>query len=286
MFTHLNPHSSAFGDICALYSPLLHQLTMQSSLFEPRRLRPCPSCSRRRDCINLVLCRSLYKGGGVLDSHRVMRVMRAVTIRKKQLWSLGRALFCNKPLGSGSSVHVVNLAPARGCHKDSHPPPPLPLFFFLLWHPLSDVGETADPEVPALVVVLNSNTKGPKFNSQCVRSFWLRFFGLFYVCMLPQDCVWLLFFLVCFMSACYPSGYPPTAIGYPPTAIGYPPTAIGYPPTAIVGRIGHSEFFSFITAPPTNSTCHTTSTQAVGFCLSCNIDGKGFAHTQPALLDA
>ena len=45
-------------------------------------------------------------------------------------------------------------------------------------------------------------------------------------------------------------GYPPTAIGYPPTAIGYPPTAIGYPPTAIVGRIGHSEFFFFITAPP------------------------------------
>ena len=66
----------------------------------------------------------------------------------------------------------------RGCHKDAHP------FFFLLWHPLSDV-------------------------------WWL-----------------------------------PTAIGYPPTAIGYPPTAIGYPPAAIVGRIGPSEFFFFITAPP------------------------------------
>ena len=45
-------------------------------------------------------------------------------------------------------------------------------------------------------------------------------------------------------------GYPPTAIGYPPAAIGYPPTAIGYPPAAIVGRIGHSEFFFFIMAPP------------------------------------
>ena len=34
---HLNPHSSDFGDVCALYAPFLHQLTMQSSLFEPGR---------------------------------------------------------------------------------------------------------------------------------------------------------------------------------------------------------------------------------------------------------
>ena len=27
---------------------------------------------------------------------------------------------------------------ARGCHKDAHPPPPL-FFYFLLWHPLSEV---------------------------------------------------------------------------------------------------------------------------------------------------
>ena len=50
-------------------------------------------------------------------------------------------------------------------------------------------------------------------------------------------------------------GHPPTAIGYPPTAIGYSPTAIGYPPAAIVGRIGHSEFFFFITAPPAHVPC-------------------------------
>ena len=48
---------------------------MQSSLFEPghlvlvavrvaRKLRPCPSYSRRRDRIDLELWRSLYKGGG------------------------------------------------------------------------------------------------------------------------------------------------------------------------------------------------------------------------------
>ena len=37
MFAHLNPHGSDFGDICALYSPFLHQLTMQASLFEPGR---------------------------------------------------------------------------------------------------------------------------------------------------------------------------------------------------------------------------------------------------------
>ena len=59
-------HSSYFGDICALYPPFLHQLTVQSSLFEPGRIRPCPSYSRRRDRINLGLLRSLYKGGGVL----------------------------------------------------------------------------------------------------------------------------------------------------------------------------------------------------------------------------
>ena len=75
MFAHLNPHSSDFWYPCALYSPCLHQLTMQSSLFElgrpvsvvvcvARKLRPCPSYSRRRDRINLGLWRSLYKVGG------------------------------------------------------------------------------------------------------------------------------------------------------------------------------------------------------------------------------
>ena len=34
----LDPDSSDFGDVCALYAPFLHQLTMQSSLFE----RWCP----------------------------------------------------------------------------------------------------------------------------------------------------------------------------------------------------------------------------------------------------
>ena len=71
----LDPHSSNCGDVCALYAPFLHQLTMQSSLFGPgcpvlvvvcvaRKLRLCPSYSRRRDRINLGLWRSLYKGGG------------------------------------------------------------------------------------------------------------------------------------------------------------------------------------------------------------------------------
>ena len=68
----LDPDSSDFGDVCALFAPFLHQLTMQSSLFErgcpvlvvvcvARKLRP--SYSRRRDRINLGLWRSLYKGG-------------------------------------------------------------------------------------------------------------------------------------------------------------------------------------------------------------------------------
>ena len=75
MFAHLSAHSSDFGDICALCARCLHQLTMQSSLFDPgrpvlvvvcvaRKLRPCPSYSRHTDRINLGLWRSLYKGGG------------------------------------------------------------------------------------------------------------------------------------------------------------------------------------------------------------------------------
>ena len=36
---------SDFSDICALYSPFFHQLTMQSSRFEPGHLRPWPSHS-------------------------------------------------------------------------------------------------------------------------------------------------------------------------------------------------------------------------------------------------
>ena len=34
-------------------------------VYVTRKLRPCPSYSRRRDRINLVLWRSLDKGGGV-----------------------------------------------------------------------------------------------------------------------------------------------------------------------------------------------------------------------------
>ena len=37
MFAHLNPHSSELGDICVLYPPFLHHLTIQSSLFQPGR---------------------------------------------------------------------------------------------------------------------------------------------------------------------------------------------------------------------------------------------------------
>ena len=75
VFAHLNPHSSDFGDICALYSPFLHQLTMQSSLFGPGRLRPCPSYSRRKDRINLGLLRSFYKGGGAYNNSHATHSM-------------------------------------------------------------------------------------------------------------------------------------------------------------------------------------------------------------------
>ena len=79
MFAHLNPHSSYFGDICALYSPFLHQLTVQSSLFQPGCLRPCPSYSSRRDRINLGLLRSLYRWrGGVARTVHVLSAAQTV----------------------------------------------------------------------------------------------------------------------------------------------------------------------------------------------------------------
>ena len=61
-FRNIANHSKSF--VCCVYSPFLHQLTVQSSLFEPGRLQPCPSYSRRRDRIHLGLWRSLYNGGG------------------------------------------------------------------------------------------------------------------------------------------------------------------------------------------------------------------------------
>ena len=38
-------------------------------VYVARKLRPCPSYSRRRDRINLVLWRSLDKGGGGVQVH-------------------------------------------------------------------------------------------------------------------------------------------------------------------------------------------------------------------------
>ena len=88
----LDPDSSDFGDVHALYAPFLHQLTMQSSLFErgcpvlvvvyvARKLRPCPSYSRRRDRIDLGFWRSLYKGGAGYKGQK-LRV-------KGQTWGRG-----------------------------------------------------------------------------------------------------------------------------------------------------------------------------------------------------
>ena len=94
MFAQLNPHSSDFGDICALYSPFLHQLAMQSSLVEPGGLWPCPSHSRRRDRINLVLLRSLYKGGvGVKGCFLLSPLAHGFSL--KTLWFLRKICICN-----------------------------------------------------------------------------------------------------------------------------------------------------------------------------------------------
>ena len=68
---------------------------MQSSLFEPgrpvlvvvciaRKLRPCPSYSRRRDRINLGLWRSLYKGGGYIVGNFIFQMCaKCATVQNK-----------------------------------------------------------------------------------------------------------------------------------------------------------------------------------------------------------
>ena len=109
MFAHLNPDSSDFGDVCAVYAPFLHQLTMQSSRFEPgcpvlvvvcvaRKLRPCPSYSRVWDRINLGLWRSLYKGGGgvtFFPYHTKFEVVVHVFVSDKCLFHLRIAFQIN-----------------------------------------------------------------------------------------------------------------------------------------------------------------------------------------------
>ena len=52
-----------------------------------RKLRLCPSYSRRRDCINLVLWRSLYKGEGVVllwKVHATHTAVQALFISKEE----------------------------------------------------------------------------------------------------------------------------------------------------------------------------------------------------------
>ena len=59
-----NPQSSDFGDICALSSPFLVVVCVPVVVCVACKIRPCPSYSRRRDCINPIFLRSLDKGRG------------------------------------------------------------------------------------------------------------------------------------------------------------------------------------------------------------------------------
>ena len=70
MFAHLNPHSSDFGDICALSSPFLHQLTMQSSLFEPGR--PVIFTHSTGECVDATMKGPSEKG----DQFAVLEYMK------------------------------------------------------------------------------------------------------------------------------------------------------------------------------------------------------------------
>ena len=65
MFAHLNPQSSDFGNIWALSSPFLVVACVPVVVCVARKLRPCLSYSRGRDCINSVFLCSLDNGGGL-----------------------------------------------------------------------------------------------------------------------------------------------------------------------------------------------------------------------------
>ena len=107
MFAQLNPHSSDFGDISALYPSFLHQLTIQSSLFETGRLRPCPRYSRRRDHINFVLLRSFYGGGGgQVSSKRDDGCLGVRCSGGKGSWKGERTVRCLCTVGPPNDQHL------------------------------------------------------------------------------------------------------------------------------------------------------------------------------------
>jgi hypothetical protein len=81
VFAHLNPRSSDFGNILALSSPFLVVACVPVVVCVARKLRPCPSYSRRRDRINLVSNFNLVPNvvqphktwvSRICQSHRVM----------------------------------------------------------------------------------------------------------------------------------------------------------------------------------------------------------------------
>ena len=194
---------------------------------------PCANSRVFQGCLE-VQTRLVGSSNPTVNLRCLLRVCRgALCPRGLSFWNAGFhfhfSLFLRRTAEDYQSQGL-----GRGCHKDTHS-----FFFFLLWHPLSDGRVSPDSEVPQMLVVLDADPEGPRFNSRLVQYFWLRFFGLFCVCMLPPGLCWASFFF--WSGLCLHV----TPSGYPPTAIGYPPTAIGYPPTAIVGRIGHSEFFFF-----------------------------------------
>ena len=78
-----------------------------------RKLRPCPSYSRRRDRINLVLWRSLYKGGGGMNqiawcfAEGVMPGVMAII----QLWlRTPVVLLFPKPAGLAMPAMLIGLS--------------------------------------------------------------------------------------------------------------------------------------------------------------------------------
>ena len=99
----------------------MHSLTcMAVVVCVVRKLRPCNSYSRRRDCINSVLWRSYYKGGAGYPAGAAAG-WRVVARHPERLdWGLGRSL-APQPGPGARRAQREGLPRALGVHRMAWP---------------------------------------------------------------------------------------------------------------------------------------------------------------------
>ena len=125
MFAHLNPQSSDFWYICALHSPFWPQLTVQSSVFEPGHLRPCPSYIRRRGRIDLGFLRSFDKGGrGTLSLSLLCAIATCAAFQERNPWDSNDRTASNYGFADSDHASMPPPPPPPPPPEPPHEPPP------------------------------------------------------------------------------------------------------------------------------------------------------------------